>query len=108
MLGNLKAAGILPLDPTYPAARLEFLPADAKPTALLTIGSLRDASSRQTLRRVYRFCCWRRLAARGGTHQQRPRHGSLGRYPVTSGSTGRPKSRDPAPRRGSFVAGPIC
>ncbi len=50
LLGVLKAgAAYLPMDPEYPAARLEFMLADARPAALLTQRRVRPATDLPTL-----------------------------------------------------------
>ncbi|WP_447034615.1 non-ribosomal peptide synthase/polyketide synthase [Streptomyces sp. DSM 118878] len=83
ILAVVKAgAGYLPLDPEYPAGRIEFMLADARPALVLTAGDLEDAA----------------LAGFAGTDlTDADRLAPLVvRHPVyliyTSGSTGRPKA----------------
>ena len=95
LLGILKAGGAyLPLDPSHPAARLEFMLADARPRVLLTQTSLRESLPAH---RAETLC----LDALPGPEDPRPRRdspppspgdgSSLAYVLYTSGSTGQPK-----------------
>ena len=93
LFGVLKAGGVyLPLDPEYPARRLEFMLTDAKATLVIT-----DSAVDQPLRHldVPRLLLDReRQAIAALADDDLPRHaapGDLAYLIYTSGSTGEPK-----------------
>ncbi|WP_275272943.1 non-ribosomal peptide synthetase [Pantoea ananatis] len=95
VLGILKAGGAyLPLDPSYPAARIAFMLEDAKPLLLLTQDHLQAALAVHEALPVI-FCLdtqWEALNNRRAdnlTNLTVPEH--LAYVIYTSGSTGRPK-----------------
>ena len=93
ILGILKAgSAYVPLDPSYPAERLEFMLADAEVSVLLTQKSLDLRLDNRRLRRVY-------LDSEAAIMEQKSRENfASGARPedlayviYTSGSTGQPK-----------------
>ncbi|HZO71745.1 MAG TPA: amino acid adenylation domain-containing protein, partial [Ktedonobacteraceae bacterium] len=93
VLGTLKAGGAyIPLDPSYPAERLEFMLADSQVSVLLTQQSLREHMSVQEIPVLSLDIDWSGIA-------ENPTHNLLDTaeaqqlaYVIyTSGSTGRPK-----------------
>ena len=92
LLAVLKTgAAYVPLDPDYPAARLEYMVADAGIEILLTRTEFRrDAASGP--REVLLDVEWDQLARRDATNPGLAIHGDQVAYVLyTSGSTGRPK-----------------
>ncbi|WP_051710857.1 non-ribosomal peptide synthetase [Andreprevotia chitinilytica] len=93
LLAVLKAGGAyLPLDPDYPAERLAYMLADAKPQLVLTQSAHRHVLAGQSVD----LCCLDELAALFDAYStQRPVLSVLPQqlaYVIyTSGSTGRPK-----------------
>ena len=93
MLAILKAgAAYLPLDPSYPAERLQYMLADSRAALILTQDRLVDRFQAQD-RQIFRLDAdWPRLATYPTTN---PQHASLPEqlaYIIyTSGSTGQPK-----------------
>ena len=91
MLAILKAGGAyLPLDPTLPKERLEFILKDAKPRVLITEQRLRDALPRSNLPIVI---CDQNVASTEHNSQTAEQVGpeDLAYVLYTSGSTGKPK-----------------
>jgi amino acid adenylation domain-containing protein len=94
ILATFKAGGAyLSLDPEYPADRLAFMVADAKPPVLLTQASLAGAVPAGGATVLRLDTEWDRVArepaARPSRADVRPSH--LGYLIYTSGSTGKPK-----------------
>lgn len=93
LLGILKAGGAyLPLDPTYPEERLQFMLRDSGAVVLLTDGELGDgfASALPELKCLRLDQLGSRLASNGKPHGA-PRSANLAYLIYTSGSTGTPK-----------------
>ena len=93
VLGVLKAGGAyVPLDPNYPAERLRYMLADARPPVVLTRAATRDRLPSGPARRVCLDADAGRLA-REPADDPAPvaAADSLGYVLYTSGSTGRPK-----------------
>lgn len=96
LLGILKAGGAyIPLDPTNPTARLEYLLADAEPRVLLTQKGLRSTLPRTAADVITLDDDWDEIAKQGRENLDA---GLLGLSPYhlayviyTSGSTGKPK-----------------
>ena len=90
MLGVIKAgATYLPLDPTYPEARIHHTLEDAKPAVILT-DAKRAAVLRKSFSNVFTTAeLLRQPASTAHTHQPAPQDLSYVIY--TSGSTGKPK-----------------
>ncbi len=89
--GILKAgAAYLPLDPTYPKDRLEFMLADAGVSVLLTHEKLRDLLVTETC--ICLDSCWEEIARQSGDKPEGQTDGANAAYVIyTSGSTGKPK-----------------
>ncbi len=94
LLGILKAgAAYVPLDPSYPAERLQYMLQDAAPQVLLTQGSVRERIPPTSAAVIVLDEEWGAIAEQPATNP--PRQG-LGPDPLayviyTSGSTGEPK-----------------
>nr|WP_256465172.1 non-ribosomal peptide synthetase [Tsukamurella sp. PLM1] len=96
VFGVLKAGAVyLPLDPSYPAARLQFLLEDAAPSAVLTCGEIPETATARVPGGVPVFAVdpWD-----GSGDATDPAHARAGLTPdalayiiYTSGTTGRPK-----------------
>ena len=93
LLGILKAGGAyVPLDPSYPAERLAFMLADARPAVLLTVQRLRQQEDSASLETVCLDADWERIASEGtGNPINSATADNLAYVIYTSGSTGRPK-----------------
>ncbi len=94
ILAVFKAGGAyLSLDPEYPADRLAFMLADARPPVLLTQASLAGAPAAPGAEVVHLDTAWERVAAVASTRPSREalRPGCLAYLVYTSGSTGKPK-----------------
>jgi amino acid adenylation domain-containing protein len=96
LLGILKAGGAyLPLEPSYPRERLEFMLTDARPLLLLTQSRLLEAIPSAAARVICLDTDWPAVAAESKADPARPAEdldGSRLAYAIyTSGSTGRPK-----------------
>ncbi|MFI0712154.1 amino acid adenylation domain-containing protein [Streptomyces inhibens] len=99
LLGVLKAGGAyLPVDPEYPAERIAFLLADARPVVVLTVAELADALPSGAECVVMDSAGVRRelaalsAAAVSDAERSAPLRSSNAAYVIyTSGSTGRPK-----------------
>jgi amino acid adenylation domain-containing protein len=93
LLGVLKAGGAyLPLDPSYPEQRLEFMVDDSGASVLLTQTHLRTAFSATQARLVCVDAESEAIAKQSESHPDRnvtPQH--LAYVIYTSGSTGKPK-----------------
>ena len=96
LFGILKSgAAYVPLDPTYPAERLQYMLADSAPGVLLIQESLRDRIPPSSATLVALDSDWSEIATCDSTdldrdvtgHQER----NLAYVIYTSGSTGRPK-----------------
>ncbi|HEY0602462.1 MAG TPA: amino acid adenylation domain-containing protein [Herpetosiphonaceae bacterium] len=96
VLGIWKAgAAYVPLDPSYPAERLQFVLGDAQAPILLTQQLLRDRFSAESLRSTHVICLdsdWPAIAG-ADAEQPAPQAGADNAAYViyTSGSTGVPK-----------------
>ena len=93
VLGVLKAGGAyLPLDPEYPAERLQFMLADAEVRVLLTQDQLAD-STRAAVELICLDTDWHTIAAQGVAEEQHAEVSGddLAYVIYTSGSTGQPK-----------------
>ena len=89
LLAVLKAgAAYLPMDPSHPAARLEYMLADSGAALLLCAQDNALAVPAGTRRRVLDEASWPALAATGAAL---PGAGPLAYVIYTSGSTGQPK-----------------
>ena len=90
MLGVIKAsAAYLPLDPTYPEARIQQTLEDAKPAVILT-DDRRAATLRSSFSNVFTTAeLFRQPTSAAHTHQSTPQ--DLAYVIYTSGSTGKPK-----------------
>ncbi|MEC5387824.1 amino acid adenylation domain-containing protein [Uliginosibacterium sp. H3] len=93
LLGILKAGGAyVPLDPTYPADRLAFMVADARPTLLLTQQALSGLVQQDD---IPVLCMDQEIPGLTGLPQDnlagRATPDTLAYVIYTSGSTGRPK-----------------
>ena len=106
LLGILKAGGgYVPLDPSYPKERLEFMLADAQVSVLLTQEGLRedeelsqDASNRRSsildrrMQRIWLDTDWQSIAKESDANPENSLTADSLAYVIyTSGSTGRPK-----------------
>ncbi|MDP0398344.1 non-ribosomal peptide synthetase [Tsukamurella strandjordii] len=96
IFGVLKAGAVyLPLDPSYPAARLEFLLGDAAPSAVLTCGDIPESATAAAPRDVPVFAVDPWDLDGDETDPVRARAGltadALAYVIYTSGTTGRPK-----------------
>ncbi|GIZ97802.1 hypothetical protein TTY48_24140 [Tsukamurella sp. TY48] len=96
IFGVLKAGAVyLPLDPSYPAARLEFLLGDAAPSAVLTCGDIPESATAAAPRDVPVFAVDPWDLDGDQTDPVRARAGltadALAYVIYTSGTTGRPK-----------------
>jgi amino acid adenylation domain-containing protein len=94
LLGILKAGGVyLPLDPSYPAARLEFMLEDARPLCVITAGAAVDVVPSSTpVLRLEDQTIQQQLQKQpreNPRHDLKPGHSAYVIY--TSGSTGKPK-----------------
>ena len=110
LLGVLRAGGAyLPLDPAYPAARLELMLEDSGAPVLLTQERLRDRFAAPGLTVVSLDGDWPRIAAAGEdgpAAQAAVAPDDLAYVIYTSGSTGRPKGVMVSHRNAvSFFAG---
>ncbi|MEU1985445.1 amino acid adenylation domain-containing protein [Nocardia sp. NPDC019395] len=90
----LSGAGYLPLDTMYPRQRLEFILSDARPAALLTIGSQRSAVPSGDLPvLLVEDTAHHSAAAVTDADRRAPlRSGNLAYVGYTSGSAGAPKA----------------
>jgi amino acid adenylation domain-containing protein len=93
VLGILKAgAAYVPLDPTYPRERLNFMVADSQCEILLTNESVAASLPETTSQIVFLDNDWRRLANESSENPATQIHPDNLAYVIyTSGSTGRPK-----------------
>ncbi len=93
LLGILKAgAAYLPLDPTYPAARLDFMVRDAAPRLVLTQQRLAPRFAEHPATVVRIDSEWRDIAGHSPLIPPPPPDAESLAYVIyTSGSTGRPK-----------------
>jgi non-ribosomal peptide synthetase component F len=97
VIATLKAGGaFVPLDPTYPLARLEYMLHDSAPTVVLTCGAARGSLAALTASPIVDL--QRDRAVWGGATRTNPDSAELGLLPrnlayviYTSGSTGTPK-----------------
>ena len=117
MLAVLKTgAAYLPIDPAVPAARIEFMVADAAPIAAVTTAGLAVAAGRvrsgghRHRRSPYRYLSGHRIAGAGpGRH--RLHHLHLGHHRCAQGGGDHPPQRDPtvavARRRGELAPGQV-
>ncbi|HBF32316.1 non-ribosomal peptide synthetase [Rhizobium sp.] len=83
-------AAYLPLDPSYPAARIEAMVDDARPPVVLTTRALRQTLPDTAARIIVLDDDWPAIAATPALSDE-PRGGDLAYLIYTSGSTGRPK-----------------
>ncbi|HET6850667.1 MAG TPA: amino acid adenylation domain-containing protein, partial [Pyrinomonadaceae bacterium] len=93
VLGILKAgAAYVPLDPTYPRERLNFMVADAQCAILLTSESVAASLPETNSQILFLDNDWRRLASESTENPPTEIHPDNLAYVIyTSGSTGRPK-----------------
>ncbi|MFB2921068.1 non-ribosomal peptide synthetase [Aerosakkonema funiforme] len=93
ILGILKAGGAyLPLDPTYPTERLEYIISDAQISLLLTQEKLLDRFSNKGLEQVCLDRDWHKITLANRENPNRPVSPDNLAYTIyTSGSTGQPK-----------------
>ena len=93
LLGILKAGGAyLPLDPSYPSARLAFMLEDARAPVLLTQAALLDQLPAYGARIVQLDADWPTIARQPATAPGNTLHPHNTAYVIyTSGSTGTPK-----------------
>ena len=93
LLGILKAGGAyLPLDPSYPSARLAFMLEDARAPVLLTQAALLDQLPAYGARIVQLDADWPAIARQPATAPGNTLHPHNTAYVIyTSGSTGTPK-----------------
>ena len=94
VLGVLKAGGAyLPLDPEYPAERLQFMLADAEVRVLLTQESLPGNIGGPNIRKVCLDTDWHAIVAEADDENPRTEVAgdNLAFVIYTSGSTGQPK-----------------
>jgi amino acid adenylation domain-containing protein/non-ribosomal peptide synthase protein (TIGR01720 family)/FkbM family methyltransferase len=93
LLGILKAGGAyLPLDPTHPKDRLEFMLGDARPKVLVTQQQLLPSLPEEGPERIYLGTDWETIACSPQDNLvSGVREENLVYVIYTSGSTGRPK-----------------
>ncbi|AHH99493.1 amino acid adenylation domain-containing protein [Kutzneria albida] len=93
VLAVLKSgAAYVPIDPAYPASRVEFMLADARPVLGLTVGEPTAAGGETTWLRLDSPAVEASLATRPATDPGVAPHPLTGAYVIyTSGTTGRPK-----------------
>ncbi|HKV39285.1 MAG TPA: amino acid adenylation domain-containing protein [Blastocatellia bacterium] len=92
VLGILKAgAGYVPLDPNYPADRLEYMTRDAQPAALVAPRGWPENISRHDCALVELEDLWRKTSSSKENIAVRPETDNLAYVIYTSGSTGTPK-----------------
>ncbi|MBC7574446.1 MAG: amino acid adenylation domain-containing protein, partial [Herminiimonas sp.] len=93
MLGILKAGGAyVPLDPSYPAERLAYMLADAKPALLVGEQNLLASLPVHGLATVCVDAHWEQIAMSAATNPDAPSLPANLAYAIySSGSTGRPK-----------------
>jgi len=94
LLAALKAGGaFVPLDPDYPAERLEYMLRDAAPKVLLTQSHLRERLPASSAEIVCLDTDWGRIhkQATGEIHDPDASSEQLAYVIYTSGSTGKPK-----------------
>jgi amino acid adenylation domain-containing protein len=93
MLAALKIGGAyLPLDPSYPADRLQYMLEDSKVQVLCTTSHLLEKCERGNHARVVMDRDWQHIATEDGSSLPATIHGENLAYVIyTSGSTGRPK-----------------
>ena len=93
MLAALKAGGAyLPLDPSYPADRLQYMLEDSKVQVLCTTSHLLEKCERGNHATVVMDRDWQHIAAEDGSPLPTVIHSENLAYVIyTSGSTGRPK-----------------
>ena len=93
LIGILKAGGAyLPLDPSYPSARLAFMLEDARAPVLLTQAALLDQLPAYGVRIVELDADWPAIARQPTTAPSNNLHPHNTAYVIyTSGSTGTPK-----------------
>ncbi len=93
VLGILKAgAAYVPLDPTYPRERLNFMVADSQCAILLTSESVAASLPETNSQILFLDNAWRRLACDSPANPPTEIHPDNLAYVIyTSGSTGRPK-----------------
>ncbi len=92
VLGSLKAgAAYVPLDPAYPAARIDFMLADTAAPVVLTQSALASRLSAGSAKVVVLGHDWGRDASAGRSLHETVATGSLAYVIYTSGTTGQPK-----------------
>ena len=93
LLGVLKAGGVyVPLDPSYPTERLEFMLQDAQPRVLLTQRRLVESLPEHTAQIVCLDSDWGAIANESRKNLVREAQADNLAYIIyTSGSTGQPK-----------------
>jgi amino acid adenylation domain-containing protein len=93
ILGILKAGGVyLPLEPTYPQDRIDYMLEDAKPSILLTESLIAPKFEHFSGIVIQLDKCWKEISALSDDPQEiliEPNH--LAYVIYTSGSTGKPK-----------------
>ena len=93
VLGILKSgAAYLPLDPSYPRDRLEFMLADANPPVIITTSLLKDSLPSHNAQVICLDLDRELLAQQSSTNPRNQTHRHSLTYIIyTSGSTGKPK-----------------
>lgn len=93
LLGILKAGGAyLPLDPSYPASRIEFMLRDSKASVLVTQEQLLGQLPTESMQCVCLDADWEEIAAQPSTNPDSGGAANDLAYVIyTSGSTGKPK-----------------
>jgi amino acid adenylation domain-containing protein len=108
ILGILKAGGVyLPLEPTYPQDRIDYMLEDAKPPILLTESLIAPRFEHFAGRVIQLDKCWESISALTNGPQEiliAPNH--LAYVIYTSGSTGKPKGT--MVEHDSFVHGAVA
>lgn len=93
VLGILKAGGAyLPLDPNYPAERLQYMLEDARPRIVLSQDGLKPGLPQSAAKIITLDGDWSEIACEQATNPAAPVSSSHLAYVIyTSGSTGQPK-----------------
>lgn len=108
ILGILKAGGVyLPIEPTYPRDRIDYMLEDAKPTILLTESHILPQFEHFFGKAIQLDMCWEEISAfSDGPLEVMIEPDHLAYVIYTSGSTGKPKGI--MVEHGGFVHGAIA